>query len=183
MTLPPLPDSFAATTAALHRVAEEIISPARTDGHIWLEATPGGFGIPAGTGREVVRTDGAVLVRGETRTPLDGVDPEAANALAGWYALGDEALRRFAVGRPDATEPKLWPEHFDIAIEAGEEAAGRRANYGFAPGGDEVRDEPYAYVGPWSGGLEVLPYGELEASDDPVAAALAFFTTRAEALT
>src|SRR5690242_10238260 len=101
MTLPALPSDFAATVRALHRVAAETVSPVRSDGHIWLAATPGGFGIPAGTGPETVRTEGAELVRGQEREPLADVDPEAAHALAVWFALGDETLRRFAAARPD----------------------------------------------------------------------------------
>ncbi len=178
MTLGPLPPTFAATVAALHRVAEEDVSPARTDGHIWLAATPGGFGTPGGE----ARVEGAELVRGDTRTPLD-VDPDAVRALAEWYALGDGVLSRLiAAAGPgdDPSEVRLWPEHFDIAIESGDEAAGARANYGFSPG-DEDHPEPYAYVGPWTGGVEELSYDELRAAADPAAAALAFFTARSEA--
>ena len=45
--LNPLPPEFAATVGALHRVAEEIVAPARKpDNEIALRATPGGFGTP-----------------------------------------------------------------------------------------------------------------------------------------
>ena len=50
----------------------------------------------------------------------------------------------------DPSEANLWPEHFDLAIEAGSEKDGSRANYGFSPG-DAEHEEPYLYVGPWSG--------------------------------
>jgi hypothetical protein len=86
---------------------------------------------------------------------------------------------------------RLWPEHFDIAIEMGAEPL--RANYGFSPG-DEGHPEPYAYVGPWTAevsgelwngdgfrGAE-LSYAELLSAPDPRAAALEFFTTRKDAL-
>src|SRR4051795_1640380 len=47
MRLSPLPTSFPTTVAALHRVAEEIVAPARKpDNEIALSATPGGFGTP-----------------------------------------------------------------------------------------------------------------------------------------
>jgi hypothetical protein len=43
----PLPPSFAATRASLHRVAEQIVAPARKpQNEIALQATPGGFGTP-----------------------------------------------------------------------------------------------------------------------------------------
>ena len=200
--LEPLPATFAATVATLHRVAEEVVSPARTDGHIWLQVTSGGFGTPVfgldGTDHQV-RVEGGELVRrvgeDERRSPLE-VDPDSSRALAAWYALGDRVLTRLIAGAgpDDAPSPvRLWPEHFDIAIEHGSEAAGARANYGFSPG-DEAHDEPYAYVGPWSApvagelwrasgfpGAE-LTHGELRRASDPEATALEFFTTRAGAL-
>ncbi|MFN8163591.1 MAG: hypothetical protein U0R26_07130 [Solirubrobacterales bacterium] len=120
------------------------------------------------------------------------IDPTAARALAAWYQLGAAALDRLvslAAPGDEATPPRLWPEHFDIAIELGGEAEGARANYGFSPG-DENHPEPYAYVGPWSAevsgdlwratgfnGAE-LGYAELLAAPDPLELALDFLTTR-----
>lgn len=226
--LAPLPERFEATVASLHRVAEELVAPARKpDNEISLRATPGGFGTPEfefeGVRRRV-RVEGVELIHetdGEVRRaplgslagaaeavaellpagsgaadePLE-VDPAAAQALAAWYALGEEVLGRLvALAGPEeaATVPRLWPEHFDIAVELGEEAAGRRANYGFSPG-DEDHAEPYAYVGPWTAevggemwaargfrGAE-LGYEELRAAPDPAATALDFFTTRRDLL-
>jgi len=128
-------------------------------------------------------------------SPL-GIDPAAAAALASWFELGRQVLEALRAEAPDRDEPtiaRLWPEHFDLAIESGSEAAGRRANYGFSPGDADHR-EPYAYVGPWSGeprgelwnatgfsGAE-LGYGELAGSSDPLATALDFCRTRREAL-
>jgi hypothetical protein len=178
-----LPVAFPATVAALHRVAEQVIAPARKpDNEIALQATPGGFGTPAfeweGSVQQV-RVEGAELVF-ERRQPLD-VDPDAAGRLADWYAFGAAILGELG------GEPTLWPEHFDIAIELDE------VNYGFSPG-DEHHTEPYAYVGPWTAppagplwnatgfpGAE-LTYAELLAAPDQRAAALEFFMTRKEAL-
>jgi hypothetical protein len=209
----PLPPTFAATVAALHSVAERIVAPARKpDNEIALEATPGGFGTPVfehdGV-RQQVRVDGVDLVRtadgDERRTELTtleaarrlvadlvpealngeplGVDREAAARLADWHAFGAAILAEIADGSP----VRLWPEHFDVAIELGE------ANYGFSPG-DEEHPEPYAYVGPWTAevsgelwqangfrGAE-LTYAELLAAPDQRAAALDFLTSRKEAL-
>jgi hypothetical protein len=117
------------------------------------------------------------------------VDADAATVLGEWYAFGDAVLSAFADAT--ATEVRLWPEHFDIAIEMGDD--GSRANYGFSPG-DEHHPEPYAYVGPWTAevsgelwnatgfrGAE-LGYAQLLAAPDPRAAALEFFTIRKEAI-
>lgn len=201
--LAPLPDDFPATVAALHRVAEEVIAPARKpDNEISLRATPGGFGTPEFEwegARHQVRVEGAELVRevdGEAEhTPLE-VDDAASRALGALYAFGAEVLGRLVeeAGPDDApTIPRLWPEHFDIAIELGAEAAGRRANYGLSPG-DEAHAEPYLYVSPWTAevsgplwnasgfsGAE-MSYAELLAAEDQVAAAMDFLRTRRDAL-
>ena len=71
--------------------------------------------------------------------------------LADAWATGEEALTAFAAD-PATIDPSpvvLWPEHFDIAIEAGSEADGTRATYGVSPGDDD-HPEPYAYVSPWT---------------------------------
>ena len=188
MDLAPLPRTFPATVAALHRVAEDVVAPARKpDNEIALMATPGGFGTPVfeweGRSRQV-RVEGAELVRTngdqERREPLD-VDPAAAAQLADWYAFGADVLGE--LGGPAI----LWPEHFDIAIDLGE------ATYGLSPG-DEQHAEPYAYVSVWAADVSgdlwratgfrgaELPYTDLLAAPDPRATALEFFTTRRDAL-
>ena len=228
-SLQALPDSFASTRETLHRVAEELVAPARKPhNEIALQQVDGGFGTPPfefeGSTLQV-HVDGADLVldrdgEGE-RVPLttlseggamlgsallpDGVptdtepleiDPAAAERLADFYEFADEVLREVRQGLPHGDVPSeinLWPEHFDIAFEAGDEGAGNRANYGASPG-DEGHDEPYLYVGPWtaevSGDLwnaagfngAELSYSDLVAADDQKATALAFFRERYAAL-
>ena len=85
----------------------------------------------------------------ELATPLDldaplQPDPAAAELLADWFALTADVLERFVAERPhdDATAAQLWPEHLDLAIQAGE------ANYGGSPG-DAEHPLPYLYAGPW----------------------------------
>jgi hypothetical protein len=124
------------------------------------------------------------------------VDPAAASALGDWYGFGATVLAQLvadAAPGDEATPPRLWPEHFDIAIELGSEVAGTRANYGLSPG-DENHSEPYLYVGPWtaevSGDLwratgfrgAELSYAELLAAPDQTTAALDFFRSRRDAL-
>jgi hypothetical protein len=72
------------------------------------------------------------------------VDPAAAHLLAGWFALGDTALRRFAYLLEQPVEPVLWPEHFDLGLTVD------AVNYGCSPGDDAI-PEPYLYVGPHAG--------------------------------
>jgi hypothetical protein len=228
MELPPLPAGFPATRDSLHRLAEDVIKPAReqTSGEWTLTDTPGGFGTPVFGDDSQVRVEGPELVVREggveRRGPIESlagaaeligpnllpdgltdlsdapltVDPAACEALAAAYALAREVLERLRSGATPAgspTAPTLWPEHFDLAIEMGEEAGGRRANYGLSPG-DENHAEPYFYVGPWSSPAEgdlwnasgfdgaELGYGELAASDDPVRLAIDFCLTRKQAL-
>jgi hypothetical protein len=221
----PLPPDFERTRSALHRVAEQVVSPARvaaTGNEIALEASPGGFGTPPfpDGGRVRVELDELVVekpgdagLRAALKTtaaarglagldeeggdgqPLE-VDPESAGALAAFYAFGDEVLRLLHAETAEADEPspiRLWPEHFDIAFDAGAESEGRRATYGASPG-DEHHPEPYIYVGPWSEpprgpgwtakgfrGAE-LGYAALRQAADPRALALEFFRGRRAAL-
>jgi hypothetical protein len=225
-----LPESYATTRDALHRVAEELVAPARKPhNEIALRQTPGGFGTPEFEfegSRTQVRVEGAVLVLArdgdddrvelssmaaggaflgsrllpdgvpDDDSPL-GVDAAAAEGLAGFFAFAADALGQFRSGLApddDPSDTNLWPEHFDIAFEAGRVADGKRANYGASPG-DGDHAEPYLYVGPWSAptdgelwnatafnGAE-LGYAELLAAEDPVAAAVEFMRSRYEALT
>jgi hypothetical protein len=156
-----------------------------TGNEIALEPRPGGFGtpeLPEGgwvgvSGTDVVRVDADGA---EERAPITalrdaadfvglddattdlGDDPlevhaGAVRVLADTWAIGAEVLDAFAAS--DAEDPSsvhLWPEHFDVAIEAGTEAAGTRATYGVSPG-DADHDEPYAYVSPWTAPEETGP--------------------------
>jgi hypothetical protein len=81
------------------------------------------------------------------------VDADAARRLADWYALGDAALRRLRMEIADdqPSDLTLWPEHFDVAIRAGE------VNYGASPGDAQV-PAPYLYVGPT--GLDLTATGD-----------------------
>ncbi len=195
---------------------------AATGNEIALEVTARGFGTPAlpGGGRVRVDLDDLVVEHadgadrrerlttlaaaaqnaglpadGADTAPLD-VDRDAAGALAGFFALAASVLTELHAEAPDCAEASdihLWPEHFDLAFDQGEEADGRRAGYGFSPG-DEQHPEPYAYVGPWAEpprgpgwtaagfrGAE-LGYAALRRATDPRAAALAFLRDRRDAL-
>ena len=195
---------------------------AATGDQFSLIAIPGGFGTPPLPEGGCVRVDGVELVVEDgdghdnraTLTSLSGVaaavglpfeglsdealeiDAASATVLAGAFGFGDEVLRNFyAEALPAAahTENQLWPEHFDIAIEHGEESAGKRATYGLSPG-DGDHPEPYLYVAPWVPPSDLtgwnavgftgaeLAWADLLVAEDPQAAALEFFRDHRDAL-
>ncbi len=204
LTLDAPPAGLAAAVATLHGIAEQVVAPARvaaTGNEIALRWTPGGFGTPAFPDGGQVRVEGAELVTvsggdgAEERAPLD-VDAAASSWLGDFYGFAHAALERLIAGATAAdapTEVHLWPEHFDIAIELGDDGAGARANYGASPG-DEHHPEPYFYVGPWTARPEgplwnargfpgaELALGELLAAGDQAGAVDAFFAERLAAL-
>ncbi len=226
--LQPLPSSFTETRRALHRIAEDVIAPARKRANtkIGLRYTRAGFGTPFFGDDVQVRVERADLVvveRGEERrgrittlpdavallgrdlagdTAVDATislryTAEAAGVLGDWFGFAAsvlEELRAEAGAAAESSRVQLWPEHFDLALELGSEAAGTRANYGLSPG-DEEHPEPYVYVGPWSPppagelwnatgfpGAE-LSYSELLKADDARETALGFMRERLDALT
>lgn len=122
------------------------------------------------------------------------VNADDAAALAAWFRFGWGILDLLSSDGDSehATEPQLWPEHFDPAIEIGDPAGTSRASYGFSPG-DVAADAaagseplPYLYVAPWypdekpssdfwsAGRMAILRYDDLSAEADPAAAARAF---------
>lgn len=128
-------------------------------------------------------------------TPL-AVDESAAAVVGDWFGFAFSVLEELRARAGDEHAPsrvQIWPEHFDAALELGDEGAGARAAYGCSPG-DEQHPEPYLYVAPWTArptgelwqaagfaGAE-LGYAELLATADPRALALAFFEARLAAL-
>jgi hypothetical protein len=95
----------------------------------------------------------------EPSTPLDldrPVDLDAASVagIGWWFGLAAAVLAQLRADPESNRSPsapslvQLWPEHFDLAVEVGDTAAGGRANFGASPG-DADHAEPYLYVGPW----------------------------------
>src|SRR4249919_1735402 len=115
------------------------------------------------------------------------IDLAAAAVLADWFEFatdGLEALRAEARPDDDVTIVRIWPEHFDAAIDMGNADAGRRATYGGSPG-DHLHAQPYLYASPWAGRIDsffddpafngaALKYADLLASPDPARAASEF---------
>jgi hypothetical protein len=182
---------------------------------IGLAATSDGFGtpeLPDGSSARVAATDLVVTRDGRNDTsPLTtltaaaaacGIEPGApgvyapvtplvpdapilveagpARELADWIAFGWARLAELGA------TPTIWPEHFDAAVELGDEADDSKGTFGASPGDAEHR-EPYLYVTHWSpkpddpywnddafAGASVQ-LSALTASGDPEAAARAFF--------
>jgi hypothetical protein len=193
-----------------------------TGNEIALRACPGGFGTPPLPDGSTIGVDGDRLRLTAADGTLDEhrlttlhaaaewagldagavgghelhVDPAAADVVAAVFWFGEVTLKALhAAARPEVTPSpvRLWPEHFDIAYEEGDEDAGTRAGFGMSPGDDE-HPEPYAYVTPWSppdggplwnatafNGAE-LGYEALRVADDPVALVLGFWRERRDAL-
>lgn len=131
------------------------------------------------------------------RDPLAPIDPDSplvveeadSHVIGEWFDFAFDILGRLAdrTQDDDASEPQIWPEHFDAANELGSADDGKRASYGSSPG-DEAHPEPYIYVAAW-GEIDrsdpywnddtfngsSLGYAELASSPDPAEAALKFF--------
>lgn len=87
----------------------------------------------------------------DSHSPLR-IDPAAAEFLGHWFGLGASVLEELRAGASPSyasSRVQLWPEHFDLAVDMGNDSKGTRANYGASPG-DAGHPEPYFYVGPWS---------------------------------
>jgi hypothetical protein len=124
------------------------------------------------------------------------IDAAAARVVGDWFGFAYSVLEELRAGVGASQQPsrvQIWPEHFDAALELGDEGAGARAAYGCSPG-DETHPEPYLYVAPWTArpagelwqaqgfpGAE-LAYAELLAAGDPRVLALEFFEARLDAL-
>ncbi|MBI4932467.1 MAG: hypothetical protein HY828_01235 [Actinobacteria bacterium] len=87
---------------------------------------------------------------GDIDAPM-ALDPAGALELVEWFGQTAAILDRVLAALPShatPTLPRLWPEHFDVAVEA-QATAERRVNLGGSPG-DAPGDQPYLYVGPWT---------------------------------
>jgi hypothetical protein len=124
---------------------------------------------------------------GEPDQPLP-VDAVAAARLADWFGFAASVLEELRAGATDAasTRLQLWPEHFDVSVDLGDEAAGQRGTFGASPG-DDTHPLPYLYVTHWAerpddpfwndpgfGGAS-LGYEPIVVAPDQRGGALAFF--------
>ncbi len=96
------------------------------------------------------------LYEPERRVGIDDrllIERDAADFLGELFGFGASVLEQLRAeatpGDRESTRVQLWPEHFDLAVELGDEEAGRRGGYGVSPG-DGHHDAPYFYVVPWA---------------------------------
>ena len=84
---------------------------------------------------------------GDTDTDL-GIDEQSSDLLGWWFNMAFDALKIVGAddASVDASEPQLWPGHFDPAIEVGDDD--HRGSYGASPG-DGAIAEPYLYLSIW----------------------------------
>ena len=194
----------------------------RAEQRIGLAATNGGFGtpdLPDGSSARVSGTDLVVTRDGredttalttlaeaaaacgiepgapDVYTPVTPLVPDApltidrepARELADWLAFSWAQLSDLGA------TPTIWPEHFDAAVELGDEAHESKGTFGASPG-DGEHAEPYLYVTHWSP-KPADPYwnddvfagasvqlSALSAAGDPDEAARAFFARGRELL-
>jgi hypothetical protein len=110
---------------------------------------------------------------GDVDAPL-AIDPGGAEEITRWFAHVATVIDRVLTELPADSEPsltRLWPEHFDVAIDVAARP-GLRVNLGGSPG-DSFSAEPYLYVGPWTdarpGGSPFwnAPFGAARSEPDP----------------
>jgi hypothetical protein len=124
--------------------------------------------------REPISTIAAAarLVGVEAGAPADLYDPTtdlasdaplvvhegAPRLLADWYGFACSVLEeiRAATNGTD-TRTQLWPEHFDLSIDLGDDQAGTRGTFGASPG-DAAQPEPYLYVTHWKDDVPPDPF-------------------------
>jgi hypothetical protein len=135
--LGPPPERLVSTRRALHRLAEQVISPARAHatGRIGLRSTPGGFGTPVFADAVQLRVLGDQLIvqeQGGERsaaitTPAEmaayvgrellpeaatdtdplEIDAQASSFLGDWYAFGATVLEELRAGAGAELDPSL----------------------------------------------------------------------------
>ncbi|MEA2458931.1 MAG: hypothetical protein QOC95_1903 [Thermoleophilaceae bacterium] len=138
-------------------------------------------------------------LRGTAEERLDApleIDALASRFIGDWFGFVTSVLEQLRAEAPEeweASRVQLWPEHFDVAVELGNEQAETRAAVGGSPC-DAAHAEPYLYVAPWTARPEgelwqargfsgaEMGYSNLLAAADQRGAALEFFRARLAAL-
>ena len=141
---------------------------------------------------------------GEVYTPATALSPDAplvlddrsVEFLGAWFGFAASVLEQVRAEADSSDQPsrvQLWPEHFDLSVDLGDEQAGRRGTFGASPG-DDVDLDPYLYVTHWGNVAEdeywneehfpgaSLTVATLAAAPDQRASALTFLRRGREQL-
>lgn len=79
------------------------------------------------------------------------LDHRSVEFLGAWFGFAASVLEQVRAEADSPDQPsrvQLWPEHFDLSLDLGDEQAGRRGTFGASPG-DDVDLDPYLYVTHW----------------------------------
>jgi hypothetical protein len=111
-----------------------------------LRAAHAAVGVPPGARTLVYEP----VTPDDLDAPL-AITPGVATGLAAWYGFATSVLEALRAGDPDAaaTRAQVWPEHFDVSIDLGDQTTGRRGTFGASPG-DGAHTRPYLYVTHWA---------------------------------
>jgi hypothetical protein len=90
-------------------------------------------------------------------TPLEpdarlALDTAAVEFLGAWFGFAASVLEQLRAESGPADGPsrvQLWPEHFDVSVDLGDEHGGARGTFGASPG-DDNHPDPYLYVTHWA---------------------------------
>jgi hypothetical protein len=90
-------------------------------------------------------------------TPLEPdarlvLDAESADFLGAWFGFAASVLEQVRAESEPVEQPsrvQLWPEHFDLSVDLGDEQVGHRGTFGASPG-DGNDPDPYLYVTHWA---------------------------------
>ena len=117
------------------------------------QAGPAGYD-PTATSASNLGPESVVDTLPDPADPTSGKQSLLTQVCSRSKAVGEldgrpfgELREAYATHQPTVTA--LWPEHFDLACQLGDAAAGSLANYGASPG-DGPHAVPYLYVTPWT---------------------------------
>jgi hypothetical protein len=130
------------TNVVVHEDGETMSTPVTT-----VAAAAELAGIDPGAPEEVYAPATAL----EPDAPLV-LDARSIEFLGAWFGLAASVLEQLRAEADPVDEPsrvQLWPEHFDLSVDLGDEHSGHRGTFGASPGDDVDRD-PYLYVTHWA---------------------------------
>lgn len=122
------------------------------EAYLWVAETAEGLYGAALPG-ELERGDGLPPHPVAAGAPFDAEAGASFSELERYFGGASRLLEGIAARRPEASEVRCWPHHFDVATlleldrPGGSETA-RSIGVGLSPG-DSSYSEPYFYVTPW----------------------------------